>query len=197
MTYDVSFFHDELFKIRNRALRDAVREELSHAPAWFWDAPSSSTGKYHPDYANGPGGLCRHIKFVCYLVAEFARCLEQLNVDILIAAALLHDLYKFGGGSEIENTDCSRKQYRAHGAIAADVLMGRLVKKYDKSYASEWKVMCEAIRMHMGRFEGHDVTSDPYAMALSIADITASRKEIVYGPMYVLTLGTTTLMENN
>lgn len=188
MGYDISFFNDELSKIQNKALREAVREELSYAPAWFWYAPSSSTGKYHPDYANGDGGLCRHIKCVCYLVVEYARCLKQLNADVLISAALLHDLYKFGGGSEIEDTQCSRRQYRAHGAIAGDVLWGRLVKKYDKSYASEWKLMCEAIRMHMGRFEGHDVTSDPYAMALSLADITASRKDILYGPMHALTL---------
>jgi len=59
--------------------------------------PASSTGKYHPDFSNGEGGLVRHVKAVVLLVSELSRARPDMNPDILIAAAILHDFRKYEG----------------------------------------------------------------------------------------------------
>ena len=41
-----------------------VRIVLDKAPENFWTIAASSTGKYHPEYAAGEGGLIRHTKAV-------------------------------------------------------------------------------------------------------------------------------------
>jgi hypothetical protein len=59
--------------------------------------PASSTGKYHPDFASGIGGLVRHTKAVVGITEELCRARPDLNHDVLIAAAILHDMRKYIG----------------------------------------------------------------------------------------------------
>lgn len=69
-------------------------------PKWFMKEGASSTGKYHPDYAQGEGGLYRH---TCAAVRIFAdiSSLQQYNEKIAnrdwcIVALILHDMCKYG-----------------------------------------------------------------------------------------------------
>lgn len=77
--------------------------EVNPCHAW---KPASSTGKYHPKFALGDGGLIRHIKVVTQNVIEFVRATPPLQAekDTLVAAAVLHDMWKYPAGRDNEFT---------------------------------------------------------------------------------------------
>lgn len=58
----IEIFENELNLIKNVDLRKLVELSLQSAPDYFFTIPASSTGKYHPQYALGEGGLVRHTK---------------------------------------------------------------------------------------------------------------------------------------
>lgn len=92
-------FRSEISAIHNKKLGQAVAEFLNHhTPAYFYVVPSSSTGKYHPWYSNGFGGLVRHTKAAVKIAVDLLS-LEQnkhLPADEIIAALILHDTFKYG-----------------------------------------------------------------------------------------------------
>lgn len=58
----VAAFENELREIKNDALRSFVARCLEAAPDYFFEMPASTTGRHHPNYALGQGGLVRHVK---------------------------------------------------------------------------------------------------------------------------------------
>ena len=54
-------FKKELEYIKNEKIRNACQVMINLLPDYFFEVPASSTGKYHPEYAAGPGGLMRQI----------------------------------------------------------------------------------------------------------------------------------------
>ena len=92
-------FSRELGAIHNKELRQAVATFLDEkVPKYFYEVAASSTGKYHPWYSLGYGGLVRHTK-AAVLIAVDLLSLEQnkyLPSDIIIAALILHDSFKHG-----------------------------------------------------------------------------------------------------
>lgn len=57
-------FKNELKTITSDDIRDFAKVVLDDAPDYFFKVAASSTGKYHPAYALGDGGLMRHTKAV-------------------------------------------------------------------------------------------------------------------------------------
>lgn len=98
-------FNQELAYIENSLVRLFTEKALDLLPEYFYRIPSSSTGRYHPSYALGEGGLVRHTK----AAARFAYHMFQLDQtkddfmpierDAMLAAILLHDGHKQGDGS--------------------------------------------------------------------------------------------------
>ena len=92
-------FKKEFKLIRDSKLRDLVIEYMEkYVPDYFYVIPASSTGKYHPKYTLGEGGLVRHTK-ACVVIAEELLALEQyetLDHDEIISALLVHDTFKQG-----------------------------------------------------------------------------------------------------
>ena len=87
----------EIAQIDDIDIRDFVNETLEVVePCHAWK-PASSTGKYHPKFASGEGGLIRHIKVVTRNIIEFIRATPAVEneKDELIAAAILHDMWKY------------------------------------------------------------------------------------------------------
>lgn len=110
MSYTPDFFKPVLDKIKNEAIRNFTRYCLENAPIYFWSKPSSSSGKYHGGQNNGDGGLVRHSLTTAMFGLEFAR-MEKLSpdeTDAVIAAAILHDLCKYGmpGGPHTTPDHC-------------------------------------------------------------------------------------------
>ena len=55
-------FEKELEWIADSNVRDFVSTALDQVPDYFFTMAASTTGKYHPTYALGEGGLARHTK---------------------------------------------------------------------------------------------------------------------------------------
>ena len=156
-------FDPELEQIVNLDLRQKVRDVLETADSRHETEPASSTGKYHPDFAHGIGGLVRHTKAVVLIASELCntRCFDK---DCIIAAALLHDMHKYNGPS----------MYTCHEhpfLMAQDAARGNLPAA----------VVC-AIESHMGQWNANrrstivlPLPSDEFQWLVHYADYLASR----------------------
>ena len=59
-------FEKQLEDVRSETVRNLVIKSLDTISEKFFHAGASSTGKYHPDYTAGDGGLVRHTMSVEY-----------------------------------------------------------------------------------------------------------------------------------
>lgn len=89
-----------------RSLTEFLIEQLDDY--WFIK-PASSTGKYHPKFNNGEGGLVRHSLNVCMWWQQMYRAFEQELMsfsgrddmyDLGLIACLFHDAKKYGDAEE-------------------------------------------------------------------------------------------------
>ena len=55
-------FKIELSYIKDDRIRKSCETILDMLPDYFYEIPASSTGKYHPSFSLGKGGLVRHVK---------------------------------------------------------------------------------------------------------------------------------------
>lgn len=96
----------EVAQIDDYGIREFVKMTLDNVDPIHRIKPASSTGKYHPKYASGEGGLIRHIKVVVQNVIELIRATPAVESekDELIAAAILHDMWKYPEGRDHEFT---------------------------------------------------------------------------------------------
>lgn len=85
-------------RIDNLEVRHVVTTFLEQVPEYFWHMPASTTGKYHPAYALGEGGVVRHTKAAFYIAEELfvINDFSDYEKDIIRAAILLHDTFKKG-----------------------------------------------------------------------------------------------------
>lgn len=85
----------EIDLIEDEDIRKFVRSVLLRAGV-FWDAPATITTKYSPPDEHGMGGLITHTKRVVRLVVLLCDSYSYVGYekDIVLAAALLHDLTK-------------------------------------------------------------------------------------------------------
>ena len=63
------YFKKELSYIKNKNIKDSCETMIGLPPDYFFQIPASSTGKYHPKFTLGDGGLVRHVK-VAVLIAK-------------------------------------------------------------------------------------------------------------------------------
>ena len=63
-------FENEIVLIKDEDIRDSLRTLIDKIPDYFFTIPASSTGKYHPLYATGDGGLVRHTKAAVRMANE-------------------------------------------------------------------------------------------------------------------------------
>lgn len=167
----VKIFDNELGLINDARIRKFVEACLGDAPEYFWRVPASSSGKYHPEWAQGEGGLVRHTKAAVGVAVDLLRAYPHLEKDrdFIIAALLLHDTLKRGTGeghTVKEHPLLPEQYYRAHAE-----LIGR------RAYR---KVMA-LIRGHMGIWGPVRPRKGLYtrltaAELVHLADYIASRK---------------------
>ena len=101
--YDVTIFEKELESIKNDSiLVDFLKFYFTKNPKEFWSMPASTSGKHHPSYALGKGGLIRHTK-AAIKIADSLLSLEMYNhldKNLIIAALMVHDSVKPGFTSD-------------------------------------------------------------------------------------------------
>lgn len=95
-------FKDELSYIQNASNRVWTVDLVNKLPPYFFQVAASSTGKYHPSFSLGDGGLVRHTQAAVYIAHELLS-LEQYQAmfdtdtqDAIISALILHDGWKHG-----------------------------------------------------------------------------------------------------
>ena len=148
------FFRREIDLISDTYVKNFVTWFLDNKVGkWFWSSGASSSGKYHPSFAQGEGGLVRHTRAVVLVCYELLRMssysyMNEDYKDFAIAACLLHDTCKYGTENE-ENSDC----YHEHGKLAALAVRQAWWEKYHDEAP---ELFCLAIRSHMGQCDVED-----------------------------------------
>ena len=66
----IKIFQREIGYIKSDRYRENIKKLISWLPDYFFEVPASSTGKYHPKYALGEGGLVRHTKAAVRIAYE-------------------------------------------------------------------------------------------------------------------------------
>lgn len=160
-------------------LTDFMRNSV---PAYYWTTGASASGKYHPAFTKGEGGLVRHTAAVIKLALEL-HCLECMNdgsegftKDDIITAAMIHDTFKYGMENDI--TENSGLQFKHHGEIAASAFrLAGLMTGYIVNPA-----ILRAVECHMGQWTPTEANRNPgesqLARIIHVADYIASRNFI-------------------
>lgn len=147
------YFQTELERITDLTLRDFCARFLDErVGAWFWESGASSSGKFHPVFSQGIGGLVRHVKAACMFLEELLRLsrwsyMPEEYKDYARVAILLHDCAKYGNDNELD-----KEAYPQHGAICAEMVENFWHEAYESMYGKLPDLIPMAIRSHMGQW---------------------------------------------
>ena len=153
-------FTEELSTIKDDEIRATTARLLDGAPEYFWHVAASSSGKYHPSYALGEGGLVRHVK----AAVKFANHLFVISnftdkeQDYIISALLLHDILKHGKDGDEGHTVFE------HPILAADYIRENATGEYAN-------VVSSLVSTHMGQW-----TTSKYSSVVLQAPVTELQK---------------------
>ena len=173
----------ELGYLKIDKVKNACLEVIKLLPDYFFVVPASSTGKYHPDYALGDGGLLRHSKAAIRIGYELLSDpaigdkYTELEKDLMLMALLIHDGLK----SCLEKEKYTRFD---HPLLMADFLMDN--EEVLGLEVEEIEFLGDVIKTHMGPwtkdYSGNDVLEKPktkYQNFVHMCDFLASRKCIL------------------
>ena len=175
---NINLFNRELSLIKDENLREVVRSYMEEStPDYFWTGGASASGKHHPQFSQGEGGLVRHTKAVVMFAVELLRMntyayMREEYKDYVIAACILHDTIKYGLGTEID-----KDEYKNH-ARNASIAFESWCKDILGYPVSE--ILLNAIISHMGQWstDKNDRPFSPVDRCVHMADYMASRSFI-------------------
>ena len=90
------FFKKELSYVKNKNYVDCAKNMIELLPDYFFSIPASSTGKYHPGFAQGDGGLVRHTKVAVRMAYELSNnnsighSFTSDEKDLMMIALIMH-----------------------------------------------------------------------------------------------------------
>lgn len=168
-------FEREINLIDNEILREEVRSYMNECVAdWFYETGASASGKYHPKFSQGKGGLVRHTKAVVMFAEELLKMssylyMPQIYKDYVIAACIIHDTAKYGLTGEM-----NKAVYKYHAENAAQ-LFDTWCRTEFNNVPSEF--LLKAVRTHMGQW-GEEKPFSNIDRCVHMADYMASRNFI-------------------
>ena len=179
MNYE-KLFEVELTYLKSDRIKKACLAMTKLLPDYFYEVPASSTGKYHPSYSLGEGGLSRHSKAAMRIGYEL---LQDPSIgdkytddekDLMLMALLIHDGLKSGNPQE--------KYTRFdHPILMADYLMD--CEEELGLEVEEIEFLGDVIKTHMGvwttDYNGNEILEKPktkYQNFVHMCDYLASRK---------------------
>lgn len=147
-------FSKELGFISDNNKREFCEICLNGLPSYFWVVPASSTGKYHPSYSLGEGGLVRHIKGAVRIAVELFNCNSCFNFtkeeqDNIIISLLLHDGFKSGSQDDYNNSKYTKHE---HPLLASAYVEKVYASHQDLIDYEDIKVISDCISSHMGQW---------------------------------------------
>ena len=176
----LDMFVEELEYIRDKSLKKALLNIINMLPEYFFHEAASSSGKYHPDYALGEGGLMRHSKAAMRIGYELLNNpsigdkYTDREKDLMLMSLLVHDGLKRGINAE------------KHTRFDHPILMADFITDNYKEIGiskDDAKFMGDVIKTHMGPwttdYNGNEVLEKPktkYQNFVHMCDYLASRK---------------------
>ena len=176
----VAVFEKELKYIKNESFKNDTMYLIDSLPDYFFEVAAASTGKYHPKYAQGEGGLVRHtkaaVKIAYELLADPAIGNKYTDdeKDLMIISLMLHDGLKLG------------KERSKYTKFDHPLLVGEFIKenKVNLNFSDdEINFLSDAIASHMGPwtkdYDGNEVLPYPktkYQNFVHMCDYLASKK---------------------
>jgi hypothetical protein len=144
----LKIFEIELDYIINPNIREFTEKALNKLPEYFFSIPASSTGKFHPSYALGDGGLIRHTQAAVRIAVELFRVdlfkYTEDEKDMIISSLILHDGCKSG-------LNHSKYTVTEHPLVVAKFIKNddELIESLDKNIL---KIITGCIESHMGQW---------------------------------------------
>ena len=173
MIWRHDFFRTEISLIENEEIQKFTEWFLdSKMPLWFWTSKASSSGKYHPAFTKGEGGLVKHCKAVAQMAYELARNAsfnlpdDPLMVDYAVCASILHDCAKYGTEKNL-----NRRVYKKHD-LNGSILVANSWEEF--FHTSCPKEITDPILRHMGQW-GTEQPKTPLDKIVHLADYVMSR----------------------
>lgn len=174
----INLFKRELSYFASENFKEFAKILIQNADDYFFSVPASSSGKYHPDFARGNGGLVRHSKAVAYFANELIRPslefgkITRDEADCILLGALVHDIKKQGDGLEGHTV-------KEHPLLASQYVYKTWQEQgQDLLTESQVKYTTKVIESHMGPWQAPCPETRP-ELIVFYADYIASRKEIV------------------
>lgn len=177
-------FEVELGYIQDETIQEDCRMMIELLPDYFFEVPASSTGKYHPSYTLGEGGLLRHTKAAVRIAYELLQdpCIGDkytaIEQDVMLMGLLLHDGLKSG------------LEHSKYTKVDHPILMANFIdEQKDELLMSdeERNLLTSVIRTHMGPwtqdYNGQEVLEKPktkYQNFVHMCDYLASRKCVLF-----------------
>lgn len=185
MEYTNKYIIEQLH-LENDDMKEFAETVIEAAPVYWKIVPASSTGKYHPNYCLGSGGLIRHTLALIRLLNHTwgIKCMNEKwtsrERDMVRIAGMMHDAFKSGTQADYEKNKYTKHE---HPIIASNAIM-----KYKGCGIipdDEIETIATTIETHMGEFVSSPrsdiVLPEPknkFQKMLHWADYLASRKDI-------------------
>lgn len=168
--------------INDKNIRSFTFDALHKAPHYFWLIPASSTGKYHPKFSQGMGGLIKHVAFAMYIGDQLCTTfsIEGKNRDCVLSAIALHDINKKGFDLPKE----SEPDYQFFHPLLPREHLHELRSLYGKE---DYDTIMFLVETHMGSAIGGKWTpgfrqpETLESLVVHLADYISSRKKIEFG----------------
>lgn len=171
---------EEINYIKNDRIKRSAEVLINQIPDYFFHVPASSTGKYHPSFSNGEGGLLRHTK-VATAIANEILSLEYTDSlftsdekDLMLLGIIIHDSQKLGNPME--------KYTRFdHPLLAASFIEEN--KEQTDLTDEEIEFLKKVISSHMGQWNTNRYSDielpkpkDKYEFFVHVCDYLSSKK---------------------
>ncbi len=173
-------FLTEVNYIKNDRIRENALRLIEKIPSYFYTEAASSTGKYHPEFSNGVGGLLRHTK-VAVKIAETLLRNDSIGYkftsdekDLILLAIIMHDSVKRGINEE------------RYTRFDHPILAGELVENSRSELTltdEEVDLLVRMIKTHMGQWitdrSGKEVLEKPktkYERFVHMCDYLSAQK---------------------
>ena len=173
-------FEKEIGYVNNPRYKKVGISLIELLPDYFFNVPASSTGKFHPSFALGDGGLVRHTKVAVRIAYEMFNdesitgAYSKNEKDLMILSLIMHDGLKSG----LEKSEYTKFE---HPILVCDHIM----KNKDKLDFTDKEIefICHVISSHMGPWNTNNYSDiilpkpeSKFQRFVHMCDFLASRK---------------------
>lgn len=145
----IEVFKTEIGYVQDEDRKKDLKTLIELLPDYFFEIPASSTGKYHPTFSLGEGGLVRHTKAAVRIAYELLNNetvgakFTVKDKDLIIMALTLHDGVKSGMVK-------SKYTKFEHPLLVSKLIMENRDKL--SMEIDDVRKMCSMIESHMGQW---------------------------------------------